>query len=422
MSSMKEKAERTFPKTFLWGAGSGSYQVEGGGKSQWTKWESENAKSLANQSSYHYSDLPSWGSVQRLAKLPANYISGSAAKHLDLYEQDFDLLSKLNMNAYKFSIEWARIEPTQGAWDAAALDHYKKYIKALKSRGIEPVVTLFHYTLPDWFAEMGGFEKRSNVDLFIRFIDRVMEEFGAHLKYVITIQTPNVYAHNSYLEGIWPPGVKSRVTANKVLSNLVRAHNKAYGVIKHHQARAKVGVAYSSSFVYPGDDALLSRATARYLQFAADDIFLRRVVKKSDFIGIAEAVSDRVYGYRVHNPEGVTSDTGEGFQPENIEHVINRLYDKYKKPILITDSGIADGGDDLRKEWIQKTVIAIQNSMKEGSKVVGYIHKSLTDGFEWTNGRWPRYGLVEINYRTYERTLRDSAVWYGRAIKKLRRL
>lgn len=249
MSSMKEKAERTFPKTFLWGAGAGSYQVEGGGKSQWTKWEAENAKSLANQSSYHYSDLSSWSSVQRLAKLPANYVSGSAVKHLELYEQDFDLLSKLNMNAYKFSIEWARIEPSQGAWDAAALDHYKNYIKALRSRGIEPVVTLFHYTLPDWFAEMGGFEKRSNVDLFIRFVDQVMDEFGAHLKYVITIQTPNVYAHNSYLEGIWPPGVKSRVAASKVLSNLARAHNKAYGIIKQHQARAKVGVAYSSSFV-----------------------------------------------------------------------------------------------------------------------------------------------------------------------------
>lgn len=422
MNAMREKEERTFPKTFLWGAGSGSYQVEGGGVNQWSVWERENAQSLAAQSSYHYGDLPSWSTAQRLAKLPANYISGSAVKHYSLYEEDFDLLTKLNMNAYKFSIEWSRIEPTQGAWDVSAISHYKKYLKALRSRGIEPVVTLFHYTLPVWFDELGGFEKASNIEHFIRFIDKVMEEMGVHIKYVVTIQTPNVYVQNSYLEGAWPPQVKSRARAFKVLFNLAKAHNKAYRVIKEHQARAKVGVAYSSSFVYPGDDAILSRASARYLQFVSDDFFLGRVVKRSDYIGVAGAVSDRVYGYRVHNPDGIVSDTGDGHQPEDIEYTINRLYDKYKLPILVTDNGIADADDDRRKEWIQKTVVAIQNSMKDGSKVVGYIYKSLTDGFEWTDGRWPRYGLARVNYRTYERALRDSATWYGRAIKKLRRL
>ena len=419
---MKDKVDRSFPKTFLWGAGTGSYQVEGGGGNQWSRWEIENAKSLATQSSYHYSELPSWGVAQKLAKLPANYISGKAVKHYELYEQDFDLLSQMNMNAYKFSIEWSRIEPSQGAWDVAAIGHYKKYLKALKSRGIEPVVTLFHFTLPDWFAEMGGFEKSSNIEHFIRFVDKVMDEMGAHIKYVITIQTPNVYVQNSYLEGMWPPGMKSRSVAFKVLLNLTKAHNRAYQVVKKYQMRSRIGVAYSSSFVYPGDDALLSRASARYIQFVSDDFFLRKVVRRSDFIGIAGSNSDRVYGYRVHNPEGAMSDTGDGFMPENIEHTINRLYDKYKKPVLVTDNGIADSEDQHRKEWIQKTIVGIQNSIKDGSEVVGYIHKSLTDGYEWTDGRWPRYGLAQVNYRTYARTLRGSAVWYGQALKKLRRL
>lgn len=419
---MRETKERSFPKTFLWGAGGGSYQVEGGNDNQFSRWELENAKSLATQSSYQYGDLPAWSSVQKLAQLPANYISGSAVKHRTMYAQDFDLLSRLNMNAYKFSIEWSRIEPSQGAWDVAAIDYYKQYLKELKGRGIEPVVTLFHFTVPAWFADLGGFERRGNVEYFVRFVEKVMEEMGSHIKYVVTIQSPNEYARNGYLEGIWPPGVKSRFRYLRVMANLVRAHNLAYRVVRQHQVRAKVGVAYAATFVYAGDDAWLSQITARYQQFVMDDLFLGRVYRRSDFIGIAGASSARVFGYRAHNPEGSVSDTGYSIQPGDIEHTIDRLYDKYKRPILVTDNGVPDLNDSLRKEWIQSTIFAIQNSMKGGSKVVGYIHKNLTDGFEWNYGRWPRYGLAKVNYRNYERTLTDSAIWYGRAIKKLRRL
>ncbi len=121
------------------------------------------------------------------------------------YEEDFDLLKSMHMNAFRFSIEWSRIEPKEGSWDARAIEHYKQYLEALKKRGIEPVVTLLHFTVPVWFAELGGFEKRSNSKYFVRYAEKIVSELGPQLKYIVTINEPEVYAWQSYAEGNWPP-------------------------------------------------------------------------------------------------------------------------------------------------------------------------------------------------------------------------
>ena len=158
-----------FPKRFLWGVATSAHQVEGGLHNNWTVWEQENARSLAAQAPYQYGDLDSWSAVKQAAKSPDNYVSGKATNHYELYEQDLDLVRKMNMNAFRLSIEWSRIQPEKGAWDAAAVEHYKAVLAACKQRGIEPIVTLFHFTLPVWFAEIGGFEKRANVKYFVEF-------------------------------------------------------------------------------------------------------------------------------------------------------------------------------------------------------------------------------------------------------------
>lgn len=417
---MHKKPAKRFSKNFLWGASTSAHQVEGSNHNQWSEWEKQNAKSLAAAAQHQYGDVPRWDRHKKLASTPANYISAKAVDHYNRYQADFDLLASLHMNAFRFSIEWSRIEPQEGAWNAEAIDHYKTYIAELKTRGIEPVATLFHFTLPVWFADMGGFEKRKNVAYFVRFVQKIMTEMGAHLRYVITINEPNVYASESYKHGTWPPAVQDNRLYLRVLRNLAVAHNQSSKAIKRIQVRAKVSVAYNSSYVYAGDDAKLSRTAASVLQWCSDDYFLKKVVKQCDFLGLNYYFSNRVYGYRVHNPNTAVSDLGWDVAPENIEHALVRLWDRYHLPILITENGIADSEDMLRKQWIQATLVAMQSAMESDVKLLGYLHWSLLDNFEWAQGRWPRFGLAEVDYRTYERRLRPSAMWFAKVIKQLR--
>lgn len=417
---MQKKPKLAFPKKFLWGAATSAHQVEGGTHNQWTVWELEHAKTLAAQAPHHYGDLENWDEIETQAKDPATYVSGKAADHYHRYEEDFDLLKKLNMNALRFSVEWSRIEPEEGAWNVEAVEHYKTYLAGLKKRGIEPVMTLFHFTLPVWFAAMGGFEKRANVKYFVRFAEKVVQELGKDVRLIITINEPRVYARESYLTGSWPPNVTGKRAYWRVLGNLAHAHNQAADAIHALGRRYKVSVAKNSAYVYAGDDALLSRKYADFLQYEADDYFLKKVVKRCDFLGVNYYFSDRVYGYRVHNPDERLSDLGWDMAPANIQHALERLHEKYHLPLLITENGLADAKDEQRQWWITQTLIGMQKAMDNGVQLNGYLHWSLLDNFEWDKGTWPRFGLAEINYETMERRLRPSALWFGKVIKHLR--
>lgn len=417
---MQKKLSLRFPKKFLWGAATSAHQVEGGTHNQWSVWELENAKTLAAQAEYHYGQLDSWAQTETEAKDPNNYVSGAAADHYSLYQDDFDLLKKMNMNAFRFSIEWSRVEPQEGAWNVEAVEHYKQYAAELRKRGIEPVVTLFHFSLPVWFSALGGFEKRSNVRYFVRFAEKIVRELGTNVRLILTINEADIYARNSYLTGEWPPSVTSRYRYWRVVNNLAYAHNKAAQVIHSINRRYRVSVAHNSSYVYAGDNALLSRKYADYLQYTKDDYFLRKVVKQCDFLGINYYTSDRVYGYRVHNPDEDVSDLGWDLSPATIQFALERLHEKYHLPIIITENGLADGQDKQRQWWITQTLIGMQKAIDNGVKLEGYLHWSLLDNFEWDKGFWPRFGLAAVNPKTLERSLRPSAVWFGKIIKHLR--
>ncbi len=414
------KSQLKFPKKFLWGAATSAHQVEGNTYNQWTVWELENAVSLAARASYHYEDLDSWGRIKAQAKKPNSYVSAKGIGHYERYEQDFDLLKKMHMNAYRFSIEWSRIEPKQGVWDAEQIEHYKQYVRSLKKRGIEPVVTLFHFTLPIWFAELGGFEKRSNVRHFTAFAEKIIKELGADVRFIVTINEPEVYANLSYLTGEWPPNVTSKRSAWRVLNNLAYAHNQTAKRIRALNSRYKLSVAKNSSYVYAGDNAWLSRASASILQYLKDDYFLRKVVKQCDWLGVNYYFSDRVYGYRVHNPDQRLSDLGWDLSPENIQFALERLHEKYRLPIIVTENGLADGDDEQRQWWITQTLLAMQRALDNGVRLEGYLHWSLLDNFEWDKGFWPRFGLAQVDETTKERTLRPSALWFAKIIKYIR--
>lgn len=409
-----------FPKNFLWGVSTSAHQVEGGLHNQWTVWELENAKSLAAQAPYHYDDLKNWDDIKHAAKRPSNYVSGRAANHYELYEQDIELVQRLNMNTFRFSIEWSRVQPQPDAWDVSAVDHYKDVLAACKKRGIEPVVTLFYFTLPEWFAKRGGFERAGNTRYFVEYAERILRELGPGIRYVITINEPEVYAAESYYKGHWPPQRQSKLQFLRVLRNLASAHNQAARRIHAINRRYKVSIAKNSLFVYPGDDAWLSVRAASVMQYGQDDYFLKKVVKHCDFIGVNYYFSDRVYGYRVHNPHTRVSDMGWDMQPAHLEHVLERLYDKYHKPLLITENGLADASDSNRQWWLAETLRSMQRAIDSGVELIGYLHRSLLDNFEWDKGFWPRFGLFAVDYTTMRRTPRQSAVSLAKTLRKIR--
>lgn len=409
-----------FPKEFLWGAATSAHQVEGGLHNQWTIWELENAKSLAAQAPYQYGDLASWDSVKHAAKSSTNYVSGKAVDHYRHYAEDISLLQTMNLTSYRFSIEWSSIQPDQDTWNAGEVEHYRKLLLQLRERGIEPIVTLWHFTLPVWFAKMGGFERRSNVRFFVEYVDRVMAEIGDLVTYVVTMNEIEVYASESYLQGRWPPQVQSRRRAFNVLNTMIHAHNKVARHLHQRSDRYLISIAKNSMHIYPGDDSWLSVRAASLMQYYQDDYVLKRVIKTCDYIGLNYYFSARVYGYRTHNPDERLSDLGWDMQPANIQMVLERLYEKYKKPILITENGLADGADASRKWWLTQTIVGMQRAMQHGVPLIGYIHWSLLDNFEWNKGFWPKFGLIAVDRRTMKRTVRPSAMWFGKVVKQLR--
>lgn len=281
---MKKDTER-YPKDFLWGAATAAHQVEGNNHNQWTEWELRTAQEKADTASLRFKDFPIWDSIQSQAGLPHTYISGILTDHYNHYEEDFDLLTAMNMNAYRFSIEWSRIEPVEGTWNANAIEHYKQYIESLKSRAIEPIVTLFHFSIPVWFSELGGFEKRFNVRYFVRFVEKIMSEIGDDVRYVITVNEPEVYVEEAYIACNFPPQTKSLLKAWKVFNNLVYAHNRAADVIHKIGPHLQVSISKDSAYYFPGDNRLITRLFVRLKYYIRDDYYLKRVRKTCDFFG-----------------------------------------------------------------------------------------------------------------------------------------
>jgi beta-glucosidase len=415
-----KKQTLQFPKRFMWGASVAAHQVEGGQHNQWSVWELEHAKALAAQAQYQYGDLPSWDKIKTAARNPENYISGDAAKHYDLYERDFDVVKKMNMNSFRFSVEWSRIEPEEGVWNAEAIEHYVQYVSELKRRNIEPIVTLFHFTLPVWFAEKGGFEHRKNVQFFTRFAEKILTELGSSIKHVITINEPEVYATESYYNASWPPAVSSKRKWLAVVNNLAVAHNRTAKIIHSLNRRYKVSIAKNSNYFYAGDDAFLTQKSAALFQYFQDDFFIKKVIKQCDFLGVNYYFSNRIYGYMIHNPDVRVSDMGWDLNPSSLEHTLVRLHEKYDIPIIITENGLADADDEHRQWWITQTILAMQKALDAGVKLEGYLHWSLLDNFEWDKGKWPRFGLIEVNYQTFKRSPRPSAIWYAKLLRKIR--
>jgi beta-glucosidase len=413
-----------FPAGFLWGAATSSHQVEGRNtNSDWWAWEK----------------------AGRVAEP-----SGDAADHFHRYREDLDLARSLNHNAYRFSLEWSRIEPREGVFSAEGIAHYREMIEALRERGMEPVVTIYHYTLPQWLSEKGGWEHPDIEDYFERFVARVSAEYGDLVRWWITFNEPVVQAFKGWILGQWPPGkLKDFPTALRVVRHMLRAHVKAYHLIHEARPDAMVSVAKHALALTPcNPKRRLDRLSVWARTYLFNHLFLdalhsgalrvpglfwERLPQKRtlDFIGLNYYTRDFVRNAGLslpglvgdictlehHQSVGKRNDLGWEIYPEGLAHFL-RAYSRYKLPILITENGLPVDHDEDRWTFIFLHLWQVARALDEGIDVVGYLHWSLLDNYEWADGFRARFGLIGVDYATQQRTIRESGRRLARVIER----
>lgn len=387
-----------FPDEFLWGASTSAHQVEGGLVNSWTAWE---------QSAVRMRELEQSGLAERYGL--ANFVSGRAADHFHRFREDFALAKRLGHTATRLSLEWSRIEPKEGQFDRAALRHYQTVIRYVRSLDMEPFVTLWHWPVPIWLEQQGGWAAPGIVDRFEHYVAAVAEALGKDVQHWITLNEPEIFAGNSYLSGVWPPQQRQPLTYLRVLNHLVAAHRRAYAVLKATCPNCLVGIATNNACIEVGIREPVHLAVRALADYWNNHWFLDRIRSTQDFIGLNYYFHNRIaFGFN-KNANDRVSDLGWELHPDGIEPVLMGLR-RYQVPVYITEHGLADAADSQRAWYIVRSLQAVHQAIRRGVDVRGYLHWSLIDNFEWDKGFWPRFGLIEVNYATQQRTIRPSAL------------
>lgn len=394
-----------FPDNFLWGASTSSHQVEGNCTNNWSTWETSQRR---------IADLTKKGLIEKYTK--ENFVSARAADHYNLYEKDFDLAKKLGHTATRLSIEWSRIEPEEGKFNTKELDHYKKVITYLHKKKITPFVTLWHWTIPQWLEKQNDWETKKIVTYFKRYAGVVAGHLKDDVNFWITINEPIVFTKQAYLWGGWPPQKHNPLTHYKAIEHLAESHIQAYSTIKSINPKANIGIAKNNVFFEAYKNRLVNKGIKKFLDWWWNDRFLTKIEKHQDFIGLNQYFHYRVnYGFD-NSEKNVVSDLDWELYPDAMLETLIDLK-KYEKPVYITENGLADAKDNRRIWFILEILLCIHEAIQNGVDVKGYLHWSLIDNFEWDKGFWPRFGLVNIDYKTQKRTPRTSAYFYKEIIE-----
>ena len=401
-----------FPKNFYWGSSASSYQVEGNNHNDWSKWEKEHAPILAKNAKKIWQ---SWQEEQFPEMfLPENYISGKACDHYNRFEEDFDIAKSLSHNALRFSIEWSRVEPEEGKFNEKEIEHYRQVALALRQRGIEPFVTLWHWTNPLWLPRWSS---ERVVSCFAEYTKKIVSALKDEVKFWITLNESEVYSSGAHIEILWPPTGQNFISYFLGTNNLIRAHREAYKIIKNIRPEAQVGIATNNVYFEAYKNRLSNVLLKKIADWWVNFYFLDRIKDHQDFIGLNYYFHNRIKGLRFdQNENKEISDLGWEIYPEGIYYALKDLI-RYKKPVYITENGLADTDDSKREKFIKEHLYWVHKAIQEGVDIRGYFHWSLLDNFEWDKGFWPRFGLVEVDYRTMGRRIRQSAKAYTEICK-----
>jgi len=407
-----------FPRGFLWGTATASHQVEGQNtRNNWYAWE-QGGHIIPD----HHCGLACdwWGGRWR---------------------EDFDRADESGQNAHRLSVEWSRIQPAPGRWDEDALDHYRQMLRGLVERGLTPMVTLHHFTLPLWLVEMGGWENEEAVSYFSEFSKRVVEGLREYCTLWCTINEPNVLTTLGYLTGEFPPGKKSLSSLYQVVQNLVKAHTAAYHTIHEIQPSAQVGLAHQYRGFSPAApwsplDRWLTKVVFGLFNLTFPHTFRSGVlpflgIRKSfkaargtqDFFGLNYYTREMV-SFALAAPGSLFIRTGldplvehspMGFIANEPETFFQSLKwaQGFGLPIYVTENGVEDGQDDFRRKYLIRHIHALWHAVNFTWPIRGYFHKSLVDNFEWERGWTQPFGLWALDPETQQRQKRRSADLYA---------
>lgn len=400
----------TFPTDFLWGVATAGHQNEGDNVTSDT-WFLENVSPTVFREP-----------------------SGKAVNGWELWESDLDLVAGMGLNAYRFSVEWARIEPVEGEFSEEALAHYEAIVDGCRARGLAPIVTLSHFTSPHWFAARSAWLDPEAAALFARFTGVVMGRFGDRIASVVTFNEPDLPEMLTW-SGL-PPFVAElekqtlaaasaaagveRYRAGNVMARedfagmragMTAAHVAAKAVVKERRPDLPVGLslAMCDDVAAPGGEAVRDRKRAEvydyWLHLAADD----------DFVGV-QNYERLVYGPDglLPPPEGaVLNGMGTPVDPASLRGAVEYAHQVSGVPILVTEHGISTPDDTIRAGFIAPSLDLLAEAIVGGVPVIGYCHWTLMDNFEWIFGYEPRLGLHEVDRTTFARTAKPSADAYA---------
>jgi beta-glucosidase len=408
-----------FPQDFLWGTATSSHQVEGGNiNNDWWAWEQEPGTILQGHKSGNACDW--WGGR---------------------WQEDLDRAAEGGQNAHRLSIEWSRIEPSPAVWQDSALDYYRHIIKGILERRMTPMVTLHHFTNPLWVVDRGGWLNPDIVTLFERYVRKVVSALHDLVGLWVTINEPNVYCVASYLEGVWPPGMKNLRYLPSVVKNLLMAHAAAYHAIHDIQPGSQVGLAHNYRGFRPANPRNpLDQWMAKFKGGVFNDLFphalidgrirfpvwrgrVPEVIGTQDFFGLnyytveqsafnLRQLTDAWDSFNFPDDADLSPHGFIANEPKGMWDAL-RWAQGFGLPIYVTENGVEDGEDTIRPRYLASHLRQVWLAVNFNWRVRGYFHWSLVDNFEWERGWTQRFGLWELENETQERRKRLSADLYA---------
>jgi len=424
-----------FPKDFKWGVATSSFQIEGA--------HDRDGKG------------PSiWDTFCALDGKIADASNGNVAcEHYQRWPEDVELITRLGVNAYRFSMSWPRVQPDgQGAWNEAGFAFYDQLISALAKRGIELHLTLNHWDLPQSLQDQGGWVNRDVCAHFTRYATEVARRFGHRVHSICTHNEPWVIAILGYEQGIFAPGIQSRKQAMQAVHHLLLSHGMALQAMRGLCTTTAMGIVLNLSPIYPAsdnpqdvakaklDDGLILRLymDALFKGFYPQDVIdhlgadappvqpgdLATIAQPNDFLGVnyyTRNFSSCGNPWDVASTGNTVTDMGWEVYPQGLTELLCRLHNDYQpKRLWVTENGAAfkdqlvngEVDDTQRLAYIRDHIAATHDAMAQGVPVGAYFAWSLMDNFEWASGYAKRFGLVHVDFETQKRTFKNSALWY----------
>jgi beta-glucosidase len=407
---------KSFPDKFLWGCATAGHQVEGNN---------------TNSDLWAMEHMP-----DSMFKEP----SGDACDHYHLYPQDIAMLADLGFNTYRFSLEWSRIEPEEGFFSNAELEHYRRMLAACHEHHLTTLLTYSHFSLPRWFACKGGWQNPAAADLYARFCEKTTRHLGDLVDYASTFNEPDIPQLLNWINLPMPGKPEASLTemfqaslmkvrkhlnapefasffvgdAKKIRDGLLAAHAKGKGAMKSVRSEMPVGfnLAMSDDQPAPTDSHLAEKRADVYGPWL-------EAAKRCDYLGV-QTYSRAIVGKKdLPTPKGVeTTQVGWEYYPECVEHVVRYASKEAGVPILVTENGVAATDDSRRVEYFQRALTGLKRAIDDGVDVRGYVAWSLLDNFEWMSGFEPKFGIVAVDLATQRRTVKPSGAFLGNIARR----